>query len=283
VATNITVSDLTHIFEPHIIALDRVNLNISQGESVAVIGENGAGKTTLIKHFNGLLLPSSGNVLLAGEDVASMRSPQIARRVGFVFQNPDDQIFCRTVAEEVGYGLRLAGFNPNNTETYDRIDVALQAVGLTGQRDENPQDLIFQHRKMVTMASVLVMDTDIVILDEPTMGQDQYGLDLLGMIILQLTGNGKTVIIVSHDMDFCASYCKRIVVLQDGKVSSDGRVADIFSQHDLLAAAKMYPPKISKLAVLLGLSPKIMKGTELLAHLKKHNIDVPELYIYETE
>ncbi len=271
-ATNITVRGLSHIFEGNITALDCINLNISQGECVAVIGENGAGKTTLIKHFNGLLQPSAGTVYLAEEDVAIMRSPQVARLVGFVFQNPDDQIFNQTVVDEVGYGLRLADLKLCNTEIRDRIDAALQRVGLTGQRDENPQDLRFQHRRMVTIASVLVMETDIVILDEPAMGQDQYGLDLLGEIIEQLTSNGKTVIIVSHDMNFSAAYCKRIVVLQNGKVISDGGVADIFSQHDLLAAAHVYPPNVSKLAVLLGLSPKIMKETELLSQLIKHNI-----------
>jgi energy-coupling factor transport system ATP-binding protein len=283
VATDITVSGLTHIFENDISALEGISLKISQGESVAVIGENGAGKTTLIKHFNGLLQPSAGRVMLAGEDVATMRSPQLARKVGFVFQNPEDQIFCRTVADEVGYGLRLAGLKASNAETEDRIDRALQAVGLTEYKDENPQDLRFQHRKMVTIASVLVMDTDIVILDEPTMGQDQYGIDLLGAMIEQLASNGKTVIIVSHDMNFCASRFKRILLLQKGKVVSDGGSADIFSQHDLLLAANVNPPSVSKLAALLGLSPTIMHETELLSHLKKNTITKRRSSVYETK
>ena len=166
----IEINDLHFTYPTGVEALRGTSASIEQGEQVAIVGQNGSGKTTLVKHLNGLLQPTSGSVAIGDWDTRKVSVAKLAKRVGYVFQNPDEQLFCRTVGEEVGFGPRNLGFELSKIEAL--VVDALQMVELIGKKDANPYDLSPTWRKMVALASIISMDTPIVIFDEPTTGQD---------------------------------------------------------------------------------------------------------------
>jgi len=233
-------------------ALRDVSLRVAPGEALAIIGENGAGKTTLAKHLNGLLKPTSGRVLVGEWDTREHTVAQLARRVGYVFQNPDDQIVERTVADEVAFGPRRLGQTPADQAA--NVAAALEMVELAGDAKTHPYDLTAAQRKLVTLASVLAMRTPMVIFDEPTMGQDARGVALIGRIIEGLKADGHTVLTITHDIDFCAAHFGRVAVMADGQVLADGPSADVLALTDLLATTNVEPPQLVRLAQALGLS-----------------------------
>lgn len=238
-------------YAPDAIALRGVDLHITPGERVAIIGANGAGKTTLIKQLNGLLKPQQGRVLVGDWDTRQHTVAQMARRVGLVFQNPDDQLFKQAVADEVAFGPRNLGFAAAHTAR--AVETALMAVGLADAAAVHPYDLPTSQRKLVALATVLAMETPVVVWDEPTIGQDGQGLQRLGEIVAELHENGRTIIAISHDIDFCADYFARIVVMADGQIIADGPAATIFAQQELLAQASVTAPQLTRLSAALGL------------------------------
>jgi len=233
-----------------VLALDAVSLTVESGEGLALIGENGAGKTTLAKLLNGLLRPTGGSVLVGGRDTQQHTPAQLSRFVGFVFQNPDDQLFARTVREEVAFGPRNQRLPA--AQIQGRVDRALDDVGLGGAADRHPYDLTAPERKRVALAAALAMQAPALILDEPTIGQDAGGVEQLGALIDRLHAEGRTLIAITHDLDFCLEHFARVVVLAGGRILADGPSTEVLRRVDVLRQAQVEPPELVQLALGLG-------------------------------
>lgn len=246
----IIVRDLRFHYTPGVEVLRGITLTVTPG-AVAIIGQNGAGKSTFVRLLNGLLKPTGGEVLVDGVSTRSTTVATMARKVGLVFQNPTDQLFKSRVLDEVMFGPLNLGLSPE--EARRRAEAALARVGLTGVEQHNPYDLGLAERKLVTIAGVLAMDTPVVILDEPTIAQDVNGVRQIGEIVTWLQAQGRTVITITHDMDFVARYFQRVLVFQDGQVLADGTAQEIFSRPDLLRRAGLETPPITLLGQGLGL------------------------------
>ena len=208
--------------------------------ATAIIGQNGAGKTTLVRLLKGLLKPVSGNIYFKGQDISGKTVAMLASEIGYVFQNPDDQIFKYRTLDEVMFGPLNIGMQPKEAEQKAREALAL--MGLQGKEEENPSDLELYERKMVAIASVLAMDTDVIILDEPIIAQDYAGKQRIGTMIRELSKQGKLVITILHDMDFTAEYFERVIVMAQGRVLADGPAQEVFGQDAVLEAAKLQKP-----------------------------------------
>ncbi len=247
----ILVTDVAFRYPNGVQALAGVSLAITGGEAVAVIGENGAGKTTLARHLNGLLRPQQGRVLIGDWDTREHTVAQLARRVGYVFQNPDDQLFERTVRRELAFGPRNLGRRQDEIEA--AVAQALAWLDLEDVADSHPYDLSLSQRRLVALAAVLAMETPIVVLDEPTTGQDAAGMALLGRVIEDLKAAGRTVITISHDIDFVAEHFPRLVVMAAGRILADGPTDRVLAQTGLLAQAQVEPPQLVRLATALDL------------------------------
>lgn len=234
-------------------ALVGVDLRITAGERVAIVGQNGSGKSTLVRHFNGLLRASEGRVAVNGRAVGRRHVAELAREVGIGFQNPDRQIFAGSVGAEVAFGPRNIGLRGEELES--AVAAALESVGLAGERETNPYDLGYSQRKLLTIASVLAMRTSIVVLDEPTTGQDARGIRTIEGIVAALAGEGRTVIAVSHDLRFVAETFDRVVVMRDGRIVLDGTTAEIFAEESwpILRSTNLEPPYAARLGARLGL------------------------------
>lgn len=242
--------------------LKDLNLHLD-GRPTAIIGQNGAGKTTLVKLLKGLLKPVSGNIYFRGEDMAGKTVAMLAGNVGYVFQNPDDQIFKYNVLDEVMFGPLNIGMDPERAKS--EAKKALELTGLAGKEGENPYDLEMYERKMTAIASVLAMDTDVLILDEPTIAQDWRGRQIIGSIIRSLTERGKLVIAILHDMDFVAENFERVIVMAHGTVLADGRAEEVFEQEEALKKACLQKPYVMQLCSRLGYEKPYLTVEELLS------------------
>ena len=229
--------------------LEDVNL-LLDGRTTAIVGQNGAGKTTLVKLLKGLLKPVGGEIYYAGENMVGKTVAMLAGEVGYVFQNPDDQIFKYHVIDEVMFGPQNIGMSKEQAK--NRAMEALKTVGLEALAEENPYDLELSQRKLVAIASVLAMDTKVLILDEPTIAQDWKGRRLLQKIIRTLQKQGKMVIAILHDMDFVAECFERVIVMAHGKVLADGRKEEVFARKEVLEQARIDQPYLTKLCSMLG-------------------------------
>lgn len=258
----IVLDDVHFEYPGGVVALRGVSLKIGRGETVAIVGENGAGKTTLVKHLNGLLKPSSGSVTVDGIDTRSKTVASMARLVGFVFQNPDDQLFQNQVAREVAFGPRNLGYPTERVE--ELVKWAVEQVEISDLLPRHPYDLGLAQRKLVAIASIVAMDTPYIVLDEPTTGQDHPGTEKLGRLVARLGGAGKTVIAITHDMEFAAAHFARIIVMADGKVILDGTPREVFSRPAVLERAAVEPPQITRLGQLLELGECVLDEGEFL-------------------
>ena len=229
--------------------LQDVNLTIDN-RPTAIIGQNGAGKTTLVKLLKGLLKPVGGSIYYGGSDIAEKSVAMLAGEIGYVFQNPDDQIFKYHVIDEVMFGPQNIGMTKEQAR--EKAVVALKLVGLEQLADENPYDLELAERKLVAIASVLAMDTKVLILDEPTIAQDWKGRKIIQKMIRDLSSQGKAVIAILHDMDFVAESFERVIVMAHGKVLADGTKEEVFAQKEILAQARIDQPYLTKLCQQLG-------------------------------
>jgi energy-coupling factor transport system ATP-binding protein len=248
---SIVIEDVHFAYPSGVEALRGVSLSIAPGEQVAIIGQNGSGKTTLVKHLNGLLRPARGMVRIGEWQTSDRSVAQLAARVGYVFQNPDDQLFKTRVEDEVRVGPLNLKLPPAQVES--QVQRALALLDLTDKATMHPYDLSSTWRKRVAIAAVLAMATPILVLDEPTTGQDDRSLRQLGRVLSTLAAEGRTVIVISHDMDFVAAYCARIVVMGGGEVLADGPVEAVFAQEEMLAGASVEPPQLARLAARLAL------------------------------
>lgn len=235
------------------VALRDVDLRIQPGSRVAIVGQNGSGKSTLVRQFNGLLRPTVGRVLVQGVAVGQRHVAELAREVGLAFQNPDRQIFSGKVRTEVAFGpanLGVAG-----AALREAVDRALTSVGLADTADVNPYDLGFSKRKLLTLASIVAMETPILVLDEPTTGQDARGVARIQEIVASLTGDGRTVVAISHDMRFVAETFERVIVMGAGRILLDGPPAEVFAETawSTLASTYLEPPLAARVGARLGL------------------------------
>ena len=241
----IDVKDLHFTYPTGIEALRGINLTIDDGEFLAVMGQNGAGKTTLVKHFNGLLKPTKGEVLVDGVSTRDVSVAKLARKVGFVFQNPDHQLFSETVEDEVAFALKNFGFEEAVIEK--QVDWALNLLDITKYRKTSPFMLSGGERKRVALASILAWDPQVIILDEPTIGQDHQQKEKLQHFILQLNAQKKTVVVVTHDVEFVAECNPRVILMSQGKILAEGIAEKVLTNPKLVAQASIVPPQITQI------------------------------------
>lgn len=246
----IRINDVHFTYPTGVEALKGVSLTIKDGEFIAIMGQNGAGKTTLIKHFNGLLKPTKGEVLVDGVSTKDTSVAKLARNVGFVFQNPDNQLFCETVEEEVAFALKNFGFK--ETTRKKRVTWALNLLGLTEYRKTSPFMLSGGERKRVALASVLAWNPKVVVMDEPTIGQDYEQKEKLRQFIIQLNTQGKTVVIVTHDVEFVAECNPRVILMSSGEIVADGVAKKVLTDIDRLTQASIVPPQITQIFMKLA-------------------------------
>jgi energy-coupling factor transport system ATP-binding protein len=258
----IETQDLYFTYPSGVAALRGIRLAIGPGEQVAIVGQNGAGKTTLVKHFNGLLKPTRGSVLVGETETTQVSVAKLAAQVGYVFQNPDDQLFTKRVEDEVSFGPRNLRFE--DARVAQLVAGALDLTQLTDKKETNPYDLSPTWRKMVALASVIAMDTPVVILDEPTTGQDAASVARIGQVIAALRAQGKTIITITHDIDFCAEHFERVIALSQGQVLLDGPAGEVFRQADLLAQTYVDPPQLTRLGMRLGLPETVRSVAEFI-------------------
>ena len=266
-APELRLESVSHVYQQgEVRAVDDVSLTIGPGEVVALVGQNGSGKTTLVRHLNGLLRPTTGRVLVDGQDAAGRTVAQLARDVGLVFQDPDRQIFAGSVRAEIEFGPRNIGLRGDELRT--AVDDAMAAVGLAEAARTNPYDLGASRRKLLALASVLAMRTPVLVLDEPTTGQDVAGVERVRHALAEARAAGRTVIAISHDMEFVASEFERVVVMGGGRVLADGTPAEVFapSGWELLRSTYLEPTLAARIGdrLRLGSTPT---QSDLLAAL----------------
>jgi len=242
----LSIDNLTYQYESGKTALKKVSLQVEKGDFVAIIGQNGAGKTTLAKHFNGILTPTSGTVSVCGENISKKDSSELTQYIGYVFQNPDHQIFSTSVYNELAYGLQ--NLNLSEEEISKRIDEVLKLTNLSQYRDEHPFSLGKGQRQMIAVASILVMRPSILVVDEPTTGLDWLGVNKMMDLICELHKNGTTIVMITHDMDIVARYATRVIVMQKGGIVLDGTTQQVFSNSEVLEEAFVTPPQCVKLS-----------------------------------
>jgi energy-coupling factor transport system ATP-binding protein len=234
-------------------ALDDVDMVIPAGQAVALIGANGSGKSTLVRHLDGLLRPTRGRVLVDGQDIAGRTVAELAATVALCFQQPDQQIFAHNVRDEVEFGPRHLG--ASSEEALPRVKAALEAVGLGDDLGRHPADLGETGRKLLTIASVMAMETPVVVLDEPTTGLDMRGVERVQRVVADLRAAGRAVIAISHDLRFVAESSERVILLDRGRVALDGSPAEVFAEAawPRLREAALEPPTAALIGARLGL------------------------------
>jgi energy-coupling factor transport system ATP-binding protein len=229
-------------------ALRGINLEVRRGEFLALIGQNGSGKTTLSKCINGLFKPTSGDIWVEGLNTRATSIVQMVRRVGYVFQNPDHQLFNATCRDEIAYGPR--NIELPEDEVAERVAEAVQVVGLPEHYlEEHPFFLPKGLRQRVAIASILALRPAVIIVDEPTTGQDaRQSLEIMDFLVNLNQTHGHTIIIITHDMPIVARYARRVVAMAQGEILADGPTATVFSDPQALARTSLAPPQITQLA-----------------------------------
>lgn len=237
----IDVRDVTFRYQPELPeVLHDVSLTVRSGDFIAMLGQNGAGKTTLAKHFNGLLLPTEGDVVVNGSSTRGQKLDQLARNVGYCYQNPDHQIFSATVEKEVRFGPENAGLRGDALD--EAVNDALQLVGLSDSREAHPFSLGRGQRQLLAVASVLAMGAPALVVDEPTTGMDHQGAEAIMQLLKRWNEQGRTIVVITHDMDVVAEFVPRSVVMAHGEIIADGGTLDVLRAPDVLREARLEAP-----------------------------------------
>jgi len=265
--SNIEIRDMHFNYTENEPVLDGINL-ILDSRTTAIIGQNGAGKTTFVKLLKGLLRPTHGEIFFNGKDILQMTVAQLAKHIGLVFQNPNDQIFKNKVIDEVMFGPINIGMSQEDALIHSRK--ALAMVGLADTEEENPYDMGLSDRKLIAIASILAMDTDVVIFDEPTIAQDYNAKEKIKGIIRQLKSEGKMVLTIIHDMDFVAECFERTIVFAQRIVLLDGQTAEVFAQKEKLKQAYLEPPHVTQLCNRLGYQRTFLTVEDFVAYVKEN-------------
>ncbi len=263
----IEINNLSHTYRGDVKALKGIDLQIKEGEFIGIIGQNGAGKTTLARHINGLLRPTDGKVIVLGEDTKEKSVAQLAEKVGFVFQNPDEQLFKEAVKDELSFGPQNLKMKPEKIEK--RVLETMEQIGLKEYAEVWPKYLTKGERQRLALGTVITMDPDILIVDEPTTGQDWRESLWVMDILAGLNEQGKTVIVISHSMDIVARYCHRIVVMAQGRIIADDKPEEVFSNEENMEYAHIEPPAIFEICrEIFGPEAKILHVKQAFAMLK---------------
>ncbi|MEJ5257457.1 MAG: ABC transporter ATP-binding protein [Fervidobacterium sp.] len=249
----ITVQNLYFTYKDEEYVLKNISVEIDS-RPTAIVGQNGAGKTTFVKLLKGLLTPSKGDIFVCGMNTKDKTVAELSKVIGLVFQNPSDQIFKSKVIDEVMFGpLNIL---KDKQEAYKKSIKALEIVGLNGREHDHPYDLTLSERKLLCLASVLAMEPDILILDEPTIAQDRYSVKRLGEIIQELIKNGKSVITITHDMDFVLENFERTIVFNEGIIVSDGETEKVLGDDEIIQKSHLETPWIIRLSRVLDRTPR---------------------------
>ena len=262
--------DVDFTYEDGTEALRGITLDIWKGEHIALVGGNGSGKTTLAKHLNGLLTPTGGTVTVGGFDTCKEPVARLARTVGYVFQNPDHQLFCPTVADEVQFGPR--NFGLSDSEIAEKTNRALEFMAIDHLKVEPPMSLSLGDRRRVSIASVIATDPEMIVLDEPFTGLDVKEAEELMRVVNGINREGKTIILITHDMRVVAEHSERVIVLAEGRLTLDCKTRKVFSESRLLRDSGLIPPPVSQLAHRLsehGVSPETLTVNELAEEIAR--------------
>jgi energy-coupling factor transport system ATP-binding protein len=269
----IRCENLWHTYKTNnIVAVRNISLEIHAKEIIGIIGQNGSGKTTLVKHFNGLLKPTKGKVYVKGKDTTPMHVQELATDVGYVYQNPNHQLFARTVQDELEFGPRNLGLEEE--EIVERREQAIEFFKLQPYRDLHPYRIGFPLRKLVGMASTYTMRPAVFILDEPTTGQDNITTQTVYQLIERLRDEGATVLCVAHDMILLAEVVERMLVLRDSELIADATPREVFSNYEMMHSTHLTPPQITELSVRLrqdgkNLQDVLLSVDEMVEHTRK--------------
>lgn len=244
----IVVNDAHYVY-PHgkVVALDGVSVTVEHGEILGIIGQNGSGKTTLTKLLNGLLKPSSGEVMINGISTAGRTVQEMSAHIGYVFQNPNHQLFARTIQAELEFGPTNIGIEGD--ELAERVARAVEFFGLRDVIDEHPYRVSFPIRKLVGIASIVTMEPSILILDEPSTGQDHQTTSIINDLMGKLADQGTTVVCVSHDMPLLADVVKRVIVMKDAQIIADASPREVFADKTLMARTNLQAPQVTEIAL----------------------------------
>jgi energy-coupling factor transport system ATP-binding protein len=268
----IRLEKVSFSYLPGVEVLKDVTLEVREGDFLAVMGENGAGKTTLIKHFNGLLKPTQGRVLVDDVDTGSATVAELSRKVGLVFQNPDHQLFSETVEDEIAFALKNFGFN--RAEIEERTDQVLRLLSLEEYRQASPLTLSGGEKKRVALASVLAWDPKYLIIDEPTIGQDYEQKSNLRKFLSEISREGRTVVVVTHDVEFVAECSCKILLMAAGRVIASGPVEEVLTDRELIKKGALTLPQLVEVfdpLSRLGF-PKAVFGVEEASELLMENL-----------
>lgn len=247
--TLIRAQHITFGYDPQAPVVRDLDLTIFRGDFVAMLGTNGAGKTTTVKILNGLLKPQSGTIEIKGKNAAQMTAKDISRVVGYCYQNPDHQIFCETVREEILFGLKNRDVPESEIE--QRVDRALELVGLGQFKEEAPYQLGKGERQKLAVASILALEPEVLIVDEPTTGLDWADSKKIFDLLQQLVDRGMTCLVITHDLYVVEKYIRRTILFHQGRILADGDTTDILAQNDKLAAASVGMLRVTQLAQAL--------------------------------
>ena len=265
----IKVTDAHYVYSNGaVLALDGVSLEIPEGQSVGIVGQNGSGKTTLTKLLNGLLKPTSGSIVVDGKDTAKNSVQQMSSTVGYVFQNPNHQLFAPSVNAELAFGPTNLKLPPE--EIKERIAHALEFFDIKQYAEMHPYRLSFPLRKLVGIASVFTMGPKVFVLDEPTTGQDHQTTKVINQLIHRLQDRGSTVICVSHDMPLLADVSERMIVMWNAKIIADGGAREVFGNTEVMERTHIAPPQVTQISLRLKSrngKPASLSVAELSAEL----------------
>jgi energy-coupling factor transporter ATP-binding protein EcfA2 len=266
----ISLKDLRFTYPTGAEALKGVSLDIFENEFVAILGQNGSGKTTLVKHFNGLLKPTEGDVVVFGKNTRETPTYELIEYVGYVFQNPDQQLFSNKVYDELAFGLTNVGYSKEQIQK--RVEDVAAKMNMEDLLEERPYSLSKGDRQRVVISCILALDPNVIIVDEPTTGQDPHKRREIMDLMKELHTQGKTIIVITHDMNLAAEYAERCVIMSDGKVILDGGSKDIFVQTEKLASTHLTPPSVTQLFLKLSekyrVPPDILTADEAVEYLK---------------
>ncbi|WP_459201321.1 ATP-binding cassette domain-containing protein [Methanococcus sp. CF] len=249
--------DLKYSYPDGTVALNGINFKAEEGEMIAILGPNGAGKSTTFLHFNGILKPSEGSVILKGEPIKYDNKSLLTVRktVGIVFQNPDDQLFAPTVEQDVAFGPMNLGLSKDEIEK--RVKDSLKAVSMEGFERKPPHHLSGGQKKRIAIAGILAMNPEIIVLDEPTSGLDPMGASQIMKLLYDLNKKGITIIISTHDVDLVPIYANKVYLLNKGKIITGGTPREIFSDSETVRTANLRLPRVAHLIELLEKEDKL--------------------------
>jgi cobalt/nickel transport system ATP-binding protein len=268
--------DLCYTYHDGTKALNNLNFSVEKGENMAILGPNGAGKSTLLHHFNGLLMPTSGKVVVLDQEVTDKNLDWVRQKVGLVFQDPDDQLFARTVGEDIAFGPVNLGLPKDEVKA--RVKWALDATEITELEHKSPQNLSTGQKKRAALAGVLAMKPEIIVLDEPMANLDPRTSSKVLKLLLQLNKDlGLTLIIATHDVDLVPLFADKICIINKGQIAIQGEPKEVFSQIDELRKIDLRVPRITHLFEILSKKNQVLTDKQFPLTIGEARRDILEL------